>query len=580
MRNFLFRHIYRWFRDHQLALISLIVFLIFLFGYIGLDRLYLSTPAVPRTFLDRIYGIFQILRLAPGLTLNNPSWELEITRWLAILLIGYSAFIVVAKLSSREIGLLTLKLGRDHVVICGLTKLGIFLAQKYSSEGTRVVMIGRSYEEILQPPQGVVVLKGNTPDSLLKDAQLARARLLLCVEDDDALNADLLGYAFEMIGKDNPNHLEVMVHIVDPILCNLIRAKLFRLGQKDVVKTEFFNVYYNAGRQLLRQHSPFPLDESSPPDIHILVVGVGRMGESLVVNIAKEWRMKYKDSGKKVTITLIDLEAKKRKESLVFYYPSLMNYADIHALDTDMQPSVLSDLSLQWEENGSIPVTIGYVCLSDTVLGLSAALILHEKLKGQRVPIIVRTQSDRGFTSLLSRMDFESETLPLIPFPQFPSDTETGDFIVTTREQIARAIHEEYLLLVKQEEITHPPAEISWNKLPVDMKEANRDQADDIIRKIGLIGCDIEQLTNWDDPIFQFTGEEIEHLAMQEHNRWMSERSSKGWQYAMKRDDKWKYHPSMVPWEDLPETEREKDRNAVRSLPAILFRVDLRIVRR
>jgi len=49
-----------------------------------------------------------------------------------------------------------------------------------------------------------------------------------------------LGYAFEMIGKDNPNHLEVMVHIVDPILCNLIRAKLFRLGQKDVVKTEVF----------------------------------------------------------------------------------------------------------------------------------------------------------------------------------------------------------------------------------------------------------------------------------------------------------------------------------------------------
>jgi hypothetical protein len=60
----------------------------------------------------------------------------------------------------------------------------------------------------------------------------------------------------------------------------------------------------------------------------------------------------------------------------------------------------------------------------------------------------------------------------------------------------------------------------------------------------------------------------------------MKERASKGWQYAPERDDRWKYHPSMGPWEDLSEIEREKDRNAVRSLPAILFQVDLRIVRR
>lgn len=576
----MFRHIFRWCRDHQLALISLIVFFIFFFGYIGLDRLYASTPEVPYTFLDKIYGIFQILRVAPGLPFNNPSWELEITRWLAVLLIGYSVFILAAKLSSREIGLLTLKLGRDHVVIWGLTNLGIFLAQKYSSEGTRVVMVGNSSEETFQPPEGVIVLRGNTPDSLLKDAQLTRARLLLCIEDDDAINVDILGYAFEIIGRDNPNYLEVMVHIVDPILCNLIRAKLFRLGQKDVIKIEFFNIYYNAGRELLRQHPPFPMDGPFPPDVHILVVGVGRMGESLVVNIAKEWRRKYGGSGKKATITLIDLEAKKRRESLVFRYPSLMNYADIHALDTDMQPSVLSDLSLRGEGNGTIPITISYVCLADTVLGLSAALILHEKLKGQRVPIIIRTQSGRGFTSLLSRMEFEGESLPLIPFPQFPLDVETGDFIVTTREQIARAVHEEYLILLKQGEISHLPAEVSWNDLSLDMKEANRDQADDIIRKIGLIGCDIEHLTNWDEPIFQFTEEEIEQLAVEEHNRWMRERASKGWQYATTRDDRWKYHPSMVPWEDLSETEKEKDRNAVRALPSILFRVDLRIVRR
>lgn len=580
MRDSLFRYVFRWLRDHKLALISLTVLLIFILGYLGLDRLYTST-SVPRTFLDKIYGIFQILRIAPGLTINNPTWELEIARWLAILLIGYSVFTIVAKLSSREIGLLTLKLGGNHVIIGGLTEQGIYLAEKYSCEGTRVVIIGRSTSGPLQTPEGVIVLKGDSPNSLLREAQLARARLFLCVEDEDSLNADLLGYAYEIIGKDTSNHLEVMVHIVDPVLCNLIRAKLFRLGQKDVIKTEFFNVYYNAGQELLRRHPPFPMDGASPPNVHILVVGVGRMGESLVVNIAKEWRRKYRRGGKKVIMTLIDLEAKKRRESLVFRYPSLMTYADIHALDTDMQPSVLSDLSLQGEENGGIPITIVYVCLADTVLGLSAALILHQRLKGQRVPIIVRTQSDRGFTTLLSRMDIEDESYPLIPFPQFPSDVDTGDFIITTHDQIARAIHEEYLDLMRQQESSpRLTAPVPWKDLSIEMKEANRCQADDIIRKIGVIGCDIEHLTDWDEPLFQFTNEEIEYLAVQEHNRWMEERALKGWRYAPERDDRRKHHPSMVLWENLSENEREKDRNTIRSLPAILFRVDLRIIRR
>jgi hypothetical protein len=575
------RRIIRMLRDHRVALIGTCVFIIFFLGYLGLDALYASTPNVPRTFLDRIYGIFQILRIAPGITINNPGWELEITRWLAIFLIGYSAFTLVARFSSREIGLLGVRLGRGHVVIGGLNPLGTFLAQKFALEGSKVVMIGRPAQPALQPLEGVLVLQGNSPYSLLQEVHLGRAGLLLCVEEDDALNADLLGYAYAIMERKATLHLEVMVHLVDPVLCNLVRAKLFRLGQNEAVKTEFFNIYYHAGRELLHRYPPFPLEGTTPPPVHVLVVGMGRMGESLVVHIAKEWRRRYGGSGKKVILTLTDLEAKKRSESLIFRYPSLAKYAEIHPLDTDVQPSVLSDLSLQVKEKGGIPITIGYVCLADTVLGLSAALILHEKLKGQNVPIIVRTQSDRGFTSLLSRMDMEGESSPLIPFPQYPSDIETGDFIVTTRERIARAIHEEYLELIQKEGSPSPPAaRTPWKNLPPHLKEANREQADDIIRKIGAIECDLEVLTNWDEPLFQFTREEIEHLALQEHKRWMEERASKGWQYAPQRDDRRKLHPSMIPWEQLSEVEKEKDRNAVRSLPSILYRVDLRIVRR
>lgn len=576
----LFRRLARWIRDHRIGLISLIILLIFVFGYLGLDRLYASTPSVPHTFPDRIYGIFQILRIAPGLSINNPTWELEIARWLAIFLIGYSVFTVAARLSSRELGLLSLKLGRDHVVVCGFTPLAVFLAGQYVNNGARVVMVGRPSDEGPEPPEGAIVLKGDTAGLLLKDAQLSRAKLLYCVEDDDALNADLLGYAYEVIGKDRSRPLDAMVHIVDPVLCNLIRAKLFRLSQRDVIRTEFFNMYQNAGRELLRRHPPFPRDAPSPPPVHILVMGVGRMGESLLVNIVKEWRGIFKGTGRKVAITILDREAGIRLKSLVFRYPPILDYADIRAIDADLQPSVLSGLPLPGGGEGGTPVTIAYVCLADTVLGLSAALVLHEKLKGTGVPVIVRTRSDRGFTSLLSRMDTGSVSPSLLPFPEFPSDTDVEDLAITTREQIARAVHDEYLVLLQREGLSNPVAEIPWSGLSEEMKAASRDQADDIIRKIEMIGCDIEHLTDWDEPLFRFTDEEIEQLAQLEHIRWMKERVLQGWQPGAERDDRRKIHPSIVPWEDLSEIEREKDRNAVRTLPATLFNVDLRIVRR
>jgi len=58
----------------------------------------------------------------------------------------------------------------------------------------------------------------------------------------------------------------------------------------------------------------------------------------------------------------------------------------------------------------------------------------------------------------------------------------------------------------------------------------------------------------------------------------MSHRQSTGWRYGKERDDEHKFHPLMVPYSDLPDEEKEKDRNAVRSYPAQIKAAGLEIV--
>ena len=52
-----------------------------------------------------------------------------------------------------------------------------------------------------------------------------------------------------------------------------------------------------------------------------------------------------------------------------------------------------------------------------------------------------------------------------------------------------------------------------------------------------------------------------EQLATNVHEVWAAERISEGWQYGETHDYEQKYHPCLVPYDRLPESEKEYDRN-------------------
>ena len=55
----------------------------------------------------------------------------------------------------------------------------------------------------------------------------------------------------------------------------------------------------------------------------------------------------------------------------------------------------------------------------------------------------------------------------------------------------------------------------------------------------------------------------VERLARHNHDTWAQGRLAQGWRHGLVRDDAAKRHPDLVPYDELPEWEKEFDRNMV-----------------
>ena len=63
----------------------------------------------------------------------------------------------------------------------------------------------------------------------------------------------------------------------------------------------------------------------------------------------------------------------------------------------------------------------------------------------------------------------------------------------------------------------------------------------------------------------------LEAMAKNVHEIWSQGRMNQGWTYGKRRDDTLKHHPCLIAYEDLPEEEKNYDRNtSVETLKLIL----------
>ena len=125
------------------------------------------------------------------------------------------------------------------------------------------------------------------------------------------------------------------------------------------------------------------------------------------------------------------------------------------------------------------------------------------------------------------------------------------------------------------------PALVDYAMLSDHLKEANRGEARDIPARLAILGYVLRQDAATGGPPVMLDPAEprVELLARREHERWIAHKLKTGWHYGEERDDAKKLHPSIRPWEELPESEREKDRVPVLRLPEIVAAAGMTIAR-
>ena len=146
-------------------------------------------------------------------------------------------------------------------------------------------------------------------------------------------------------------------------------------------------------------------------------------------------------------------------------------------------------------------------------------------------------------------------------------------------EDLARAAHARYCEQQKARGETEKelPAIRPWAELSEDLRDANRAQVADIPNKLSLLGYELVPGSGLAPAQIVITPQEMDTLARAEHERWMTERRRQGWTFGDPRDDARKHHPCLVPWEALPEFEKQKDRDTVDNIPHLVRKAGFQI---
>lgn len=71
----------------------------------------------------------------------------------------------------------------------------------------------------------------------------------------------------------------------------------------------------------------------------------------------------------------------------------------------------------------------------------------------------------------------------------------------------------------------------------------------------------------------------VEKIAKNVHEVWAQNRMDQGWTYGDERSDELKHHPCLVPYEDLPEVEKDYDRDTAFGTLKLICKLGFKITR-
>jgi hypothetical protein len=289
--------------------------------------------------LDWLYQSIQLFVLESGSLLGPKSWKLEVARFLAPAALGMTAIKALAVIFARQIETLRARRLRGHVVVCGLGRQGLRIAQAARALGHRVAALESDENNdhiAIARDRGILVLTGNAASAeMLEKVRAGEAKFVVVVCGDDGTNAAVAIQARQAAGRLPGETLSCLVQIADPYFCNLLVEQNLESARRARFRLEFFNVFDLAVRSLLQAQPPFPAGTATPGRPHLLVIGLGRMGESLLVQLARRWRDARGDDPSLLPITVVDPDAEARRDLIFLRNPAVKRLCSLEAVRMD-----------------------------------------------------------------------------------------------------------------------------------------------------------------------------------------------------------------------------------------------------
>jgi hypothetical protein len=549
-------------------------------GTIGFHRL----KSADYGLLDSLYRSLGLFGLGGDVAPPVPV-TLEIARFLGPLVTGYAALRGLVLLFRERVQHVRVRLfARDHVVVAGLGEMGRRLAAAFREGGHHVVAIDGNVHSAGAEgarERGAIVVAGDAADpALLARTGVDRARLLFLTCGEDGINVDAAAAAEQLLDQRKTGILTVFAHLDDPELLRSLTAEALTTAREPSIRLEFFNVYLTAARLMVQRWPPF----KDTPDPHVLIVGLESVGEQLLLHLVNTWHALTVDQAPRLRVTVAGPNAESDVAALIERQPALERACRLDARQMPLESGAFREGGAMAGEDGAADVTFAYVCLWSQSQAMAAALALHARPDTCAVPVVVALpDANAGVGVALA--DDEGRMSRIEPFGVFSEAATPAVLLGGTTEQIARAKHEQYRRAELARGITpdENPSVAPWDELPESLRDSNRRFADGIGDKLAETGCGLAPtplVLDGEGPMFEFSDEEVEALARAEHDRWMADLERDGWRPTTgPKDPEQRLHPLLVPWEELPEAERDKDREPVREIPEMLARAGLRVYR-
>ena len=529
-----------------------------------------------RSALDNLYLTLQLATLDYGGGSEALNWRLNIARFVAPVMAAGTLIQAASVVFREQFSHWRLRFNRGHVVICGLGVAGARLALTLAADGHHVIGV-----ETNPASPGLAKLKerdiptlvGDATDPrVLRTARVDRASRVVALTRTDAMNVTVATAVAGIPRSTSRTALRCSVHLTNADLTGLLRGS--DLGGTSAVRTEFFNLHERAARALLAEHSVLDGTRAgeAQPGAHVVVLGLGQLGRSVVVAAAQQWAVT--GSGP-LAMTLVDRVASGRWQALRLQHPALTDAVDARCLDLDLSAPSGDAVDTFTTMLADQPPSLVAVTFEDESLALAIGLFVHRAVRAAATRVVVRTDADSGLGKVMDPLGDDESLAGLALFPFLdhacsPSILEGG-----VREELARSVHADHVAMTGTGAGLHQ----LWEQLTDEDRESSRRAADGIIDGLAGLGYELLPLRQWGAAPNPLSDTEVEQLAAREHARWKAEREADGWRYGPTRDDAAMHNPLLVAWDDVPDEAKAYNRESINAMPARLARAGFELGR-